>query len=170
MSRKKLSHEKTLLTLRKNLLRKAIDKLPIYAGFVIFWIFLLKISKLWSVLVWVIVLLLAAYDLFVWYRTKLLITDSKIVKFVQQGPFTNHIIEMKLDQITEIVASQRSIIDKIIWVWDIKFVWKDDNTFISFKGLKNPEKITTYVSKLKDYLEWKISFLHKEAYDLSFKK
>jgi len=36
MSRKKLSHEKTLLTLRKSLLRKAIDKLPIYAGFVIF--------------------------------------------------------------------------------------------------------------------------------------
>jgi len=58
--------------------------------------------------------LLAIYDFFVWYRTKLLITDSKIVKFVQQGPFTNHIIEMKLDQITEIVASQRSIIDKII--------------------------------------------------------
>ena len=61
--------------------------------------------------------------------------------------------EIPLKKITEIVATKKGILNKILTTWNVKFVWKDKDTVIWFPNIKRPDQVAMYVSRLKDFLK-----------------
>ena len=83
----------------------------------------------------------------------MIVTNKRIIKFVKSWIFSEHLKELKLKQVTEIIAVKKWFLNKILTTGNVKFVGKDKETVIWFPNVKYPEEIAMYVSRLKDFLK-----------------
>lgn len=100
----------------------------------------------------IILLIWISIILFFWYNTYLIITNKRIIKFVKNWLFSEHIKELKLDQLNELSTSKKGLLSKILNFWNIKIVWKDKENAIWFQWVKYPDEIILYISRLRDFL------------------
>jgi len=70
---------------------------------------------------------------------------------VRSWLFTEHIKDLKLDQLNELSSTKKWIIQKIFNIWNIKIVWKDKENVIWYKWIYCPNEVVAYVSRLRDF-------------------
>jgi len=153
-------NEKVLYSSRQNLLSFLLINLNIIltiiwiSAFVFFiWYFVFEeivISGLFSafiLLAWFI------YLFIIWHKTLFIITNKRLIKFVKSWLFSQHLKEMKLDQINEKIARRRWVIETIFKIWNVKISWYDKENVIWFEGVKYPHEVVQYVSRLVDYIK-----------------
>ena len=88
-----------------------------------------------------------------WFKTYLIITNKRILKSVKNWIFSEHMKELKLDQLNELNFVRKWIISKFLNIWNIKIVWKDKENTIWFQWVKYPDEIVLYISRLRDFLK-----------------
>ena len=147
-------NEMVLLDVKSHLLRQFLPKIWLYGGILLFGLFSAYLFGWWvfgfSVF---LVFLILAYELYLWKWTKMIVTNKRIIKFVKSWIFSEHLKELKLKQVTEIIAVKKWFLNKILTTGNVKFVGKDKETVIWFQNVKYPEEIVMYVSRLKDFLK-----------------
>lgn len=87
-----------------------------------------------------------------WYNTYLIVTNKRIIKFVNEWLFVFHFKELKIDNLQEKVCKVWWIFWKIMNYWNVNFIWKDQQTVIRFRWVKSPKEVVLYVSRLRDYI------------------
>ena len=146
--------EKVLLNTKENIIAFFIPKLFVYI-----WIFIFIVVLGWLVNTWLwvfmllIFILVLLYDIFLWKNTKMIVTNKRILKFVKNWLFSFHFKELKLNQLTEVVATKQWFVNKVLSVGNIKIVWKDKEVVIWFKNIKFPNEVAMYISRLKDFIQ-----------------
>ena len=83
----------------------------------------------------------------------MIVTNKRIIKFIKNWFFSEHLKELKLKQVTEVIAVKKWFLNKILTTGNVKFVGKDKETVIWFSNVKYPEEIAMYVSRLKEFLK-----------------
>ena len=153
-------NEKVLYLSRQNLLSFFIIELVsiltiIWVSVFIFliWYFVFE-NLIISLLVSIFILILwFLYLFFTWYKTYFVVTNKRIIKFVRSWIFSQHMKEMKLDQINEKVARRRGVIETIFKIWNVKISWKDKENVIWFEWVKYPQEVVQYISRVIDYIK-----------------
>ena len=106
-----------------------------------------------SLMLFVILLILAfSYMYLLWKKTYVIITNKRILKFVRSWLFSEHMKELKLDQLNEVSARKQWFIEKIFRTWNIKITGKDKENVIWFQWVLYPKEIVLYISRLRDYI------------------
>ncbi|UFX82960.1 PH domain-containing protein [Candidatus Absconditicoccus praedator] len=87
-----------------------------------------------------------------WYNTYLVITNKRIMKFLKNGIFKNSSQEITIYSLQESTYKYNGFLDRILNCGNVSFYGKDQNIVIWFKGIKHPEEVTRYTSRLRDFL------------------
>ena len=151
-------NEKILYYKRENLFHYLLRELTTF--FVILWVALFVSFLIYvfvgifvAILVFFIILFLGLFYLFyLHHKTYVIITNKRILKFVRNGLFSEHMKELKLDQLNEVSSAKQWIIEKLFQLWNIKIVWKDKENVIWFQWVKYPKEVVLYISRLRDYV------------------
>jgi len=134
--------------------------------FVVFWIsffvsviiYFLTNSYLSFIFVVFFIVWYILYKNYLHHRTYLIITNKRVLKFVRNGLFSEHMKEIKIEQVNEVSATKRWFIEKIFSIWNIKISWKDKENVIWFKWVKYPKQVVMYFSRLQDFLQEKPNY------------
>jgi len=121
--------------------------------FVAFIIYLVFENILFSMVI--IFLINFVYILYKWYlhhKTYVIVTNKRILKFVRNGLFSEHMKELKLDQLNEVSSAKVGFVEKLFKLGNIKVVGKDKENVIWFKWIKYPQEVVLYISRLRDYV------------------
>jgi len=106
-----------------------------------------------SLMLFLILMILGlSYMLYLYHKTYVILTNKRILKFVRNGIFSEHMKELKLDQLNEVSSAKMWILEKVFQIWNIKIVWKDKENVIWFQGIKYPKEVVLYISRLRDYV------------------
>ena len=152
-------NEVVLLDVKSHLLRQFLPKSWLYGGILLFGLFSAYLFCYGVFLLSILlVILILMYELFLWRWTRIMVTNKRIIKFVKNWIFSEHLKELNLNQVTEILAVKRWFLNKILTTGNVKFVGKDKETVIWFSNVKYPEEITMYVSRLKEFLKENTDF------------
>jgi hypothetical protein len=49
-----------------------------------------------------------------YYKTYVIVTNKRVLKFVRNGLFSEHMKELKLDQLNEVSSTKQGILEKIL--------------------------------------------------------
>jgi len=90
-----------------------------------------------SLIIWLLIFIVCLSILFTFrFKTYLIVTNKRILKFVKNWIFSEHMKELKLDQLNELNFVRKWIISKLLNIWNIKIVWKDKENTIWFQWIK----------------------------------
>lgn len=170
--------ERILFFWRENIIRYLIYQffsfIIMLVWFFIIWILFVVFRNFDWIFSTVVIIFLLIVFLFIlfriflifyfWTQTYLVITNKRIIKFVRNWLFTSHIREITIFSLQECVAKYTWFIDKVLNCWIVSFIWKDEKIVITFYWLSNPDEVSMYASRLRDFL---IENPHYDNYKLS---
>ncbi len=165
-------NEKVLFFGRENLLRFLLYNtwnIFIFLGLSIFLSFFMYVffSLFVAIIVFTVffVVLVASMILIFWYPTFIIVTNKRILKWYKPWIFIKDSDQLIIYSLQECIVNFTWIIDNILNTWNIKFIWKDQNVVIDFRGISLPEEVSSYVSRLRDYI---VENQYKDYYDPSY--
>ena len=152
-------NEKILFESREHIfsyLEHKLSKILIILWLLFFIWFLMYLFSIHIITIFTIIgvslLLLLFLLYFFWYNTYFVLTNKRILKFVRSWLFTEHMKDLKLDQLNELSSSKKWIIQKVFNIWNIKIVWKGNENVIWYKWIYCPNEVVAYISRLRDFL------------------
>jgi len=152
-------NEKILFYSKENFLHYFIRKFTVFlitiwvALFISFIYYFITQDFNISLMLFIIVLVITwGYMLYLYNNTYVILTNKRILKFVRNWLFSEHMKELKLDQLNEVSSTKMWIIEKLFQIGNIKIVGKDKENVIWFQWIKYPKEVVLYISRLRDYL------------------
>lgn len=152
-------NEKILYFTRENLISYIVRNYNFI--FLIFWwaIFLMIFLYFLQFNVIIIVLIISLYLLivfliifYIWYKSYFIITNKRLIKYVRNWLFSEHIKELKIDQLNELISNKKWILEKVFNFGNIKITWKSKENVIWVIWINLPDEVVQYVSRLRDYI------------------
>ncbi len=102
-------------------------------------------------ILWLILTII--FFVIIYKNTYFIITNKRLLKFVRSWFFSEHVKELKLDQINELTFERNWFLKKLFNFGNIKIVWKDREAVMWVIWLKYPDEIVQYISRLKDFIK-----------------
>ena len=90
---------------------------------------------------------------FCYKNTKIILTTSRVIKYIQSWFFCTYYKELQLSNIKHTTAVKINIFDSIFKYWNIKIQWYDEKELVYFHWLPYAEEIVLYTSKILEHLK-----------------
>ena len=119
--------------------------------FVFFLVWILFSKYTIGIILWTLILIFwIGYVFSTRYKTTYIITNKRVIKFTKSWLFIFFKKEVKLNEIKENIATQKWLINKLFNIWNLKIIW---GWVIWFRWIKYPEEVSSYLSRLIDFLK-----------------
>jgi len=128
-----------------------------FVGFLI--VFFLNNYFIWFVSGVILLILGLLYCVISRRKTKYIITTKRVILQAKSWPFISFKKEMELREIKENVSTKKWLLNNLFDIWNIKIVWW---WVIWFRWVKYPEEVSSYLSRLRDFLKENPNFDYQQ--------
>jgi len=127
---------------------------------------IIKIIFVMFIITWSFVFIMYNF----WIDTRFILTNKRIIKFVKNWLFSEHMKELKIDRLNELIFTKKWLIQKFFNYWNIKIIWNDRENVIWFVGVSYPDEIVSYISRLRDFLRENPNFDYTQINEFKLRK